>query len=223
MRIYSYSSYKRSPTGFAIGYIESSELSGEAYIELKHCNDEFIEKLFKAGDVKNVYGKIPDSNEYIYMVKKLECSFRNDDNEAAKKYCNFAFVFDNVTDYIKFKNNFDSQLLTKLMNEFIVPDGSIETFGLKIQKAALNKFVQCCMKETSSIQSVEDHITIEALSTNTDISAALSDLLSVNVSKEIGAVYSSKKKQGISAPIIIASIAVVVAIVIIAVIIASNH
>lgn len=218
MRIYSNSSYKYSPTGFAIGYVELSDLSNNNYSYLKVCKDDTIRKLFEAGEIKSVYGKLPGSDKYVYLVKKLECSFKNDDNVDSKKYGNFAFVFDNSTEYIRFKSNYDSKSLIKSMNEFIVPDGSVEKFGLKIQNSSLHKFIQDCLKDCASNIS-DDCLYIDTTSVNSDISKKLSDLLSVSVSKESGFTYCTKKKQSIAVPIIasviaVAAVAIVAALVV---------
>lgn len=221
MRIYSNSSYKYSPTGFAIGFVESSELTKDGYSLLKPCKDELIKKLFESGDVKFAYGKLPNSGKYVYLVKKLECSFRNDDNVEAKKYCNFAFVFDSVKEYSAFKINYNSQLLIRQMNSFIVPDGMIEKFGLKIQNSYLNEYINSCIKGDIPMD-VDSELYIDTTSSNNDISKKLSELFLISLCKENGSLYSTKKKQIVPIPIIASVIAAAIITIIVVTLLAGN-
>jgi len=222
MRIYSNSSYKYSPTGFAIGYVDQSEIENDGYSYLKPCDLDIIRKLFENGDIKGAYGKLPNSNKYVYLVKKLDCSFKNQDNVEAKKYCNFAFVFDSNSEYSDFKKNYDVQSLTKHMNDFIVPDGTVEKFGLSIQNSSLKMFLSGCLKG-SVINYSDEEFYIEATSSSTDISKKLSDFFSVNISREKDSKYSTKKKHGNAVPIIVGIVtAIAMATIIIITVTVSN-
>lgn len=147
MRAYVYCSYKFSPVGFQIGTIKYDAAQKNFYVPTQNNLDNFVIRAFEEGIVRKVYGLIPDSNKYIFLVKKLQQNNVDDPNEGMIDfYMNFAFEFDNFNDYNNFCGNFNKLLEEGTAAEecakFIVPDRQVETFALKINAEAFNSFIK---------------------------------------------------------------------------------
>lgn len=141
IRMYCYSTYKYSPVGFVIGYVDLPINSQSKFTELKKCQDRFVKYCFETGFVRNVYGKEPKKGHYCFMVKKLRCEFINEDNMPSHKICNFFFDFDDADEYKCFVRNYDKSQMESAMNDFIVPDSFAEFFALKLDTESLNKYI----------------------------------------------------------------------------------
>ena len=200
MRAYVYCSYKFSPVGFQIGTIKYDAAQKNFYVPTKDKLDNFVIKAFEEGFVRKVYGLIPDSGKYIFLVKKLQKRDVEDPNEGMIDiYMNFAFEFDNFNDYNNFCGNFNELLEAETAADecarFIVPDRLIETFALKIDAEAFNKFIKE-MLSTSSGRQVDKKIFVEVISAKLDKSK-LQEIFGRDFGKveEKKFVYPAEKKK----------------------------
>ena len=128
--LYSYCSYKGSPVGFRIG-----KTKVENEIELTLCDDninQFIRKSFESGMITCVFGKLPNSDKYVYLVKKLEYTGNNGESII---YMNFAWIFSDYEKYISFVSgikDLSDDKISEIMYKIIEPDSNDENFALKI-------------------------------------------------------------------------------------------
>lgn len=172
MRAYVYCSYKFSPVGFQIGTIKYDAARKNFYVPTKNNLDNFVVKAFEEGFVRKVYGLIPNSDKYIFLVKKLQQNNVDDPNEGMIDfYMNFAFEFDNSDDFNNFCGNFN-ELLEKgtaasECAKFIVPDRQVETFALKIDAEAFNSFIKEMLSKSDGGQ-VAKKIFVEVISAKID-------------------------------------------------------
>ena len=172
MRAYIYCSYKFSPVGFQIGTITYNAAQKDFYVPNKDKLDDFVVKAFEEGFVRKVYGLIPDSRKYIFLVKKLQKNNVTDQNEGTIDfYMNFAFEFDNFNDFNNFCGNFNELLETETAADrcakFIVPDRNVEDFALKIKADAFNKFIREMLNASSGRQG-DEKIYVEVISSKTE-------------------------------------------------------
>ena len=92
--LYSYCSYKGSPVGFRIG-----KTKVENEIDLTLCDDninQFVRKSFESGMITCVFGKLPKSDKYVYLVKKLEYTGNNGPLRISQ--CNY-MLYHNIQDH----------------------------------------------------------------------------------------------------------------------------
>ena len=172
MRAYVYCSYKFSPDGFQIGTIKYDAAQKNFYVPTKNNLDNFVICAFEEGIVRKVYGLIPDSNKYIFLVKKLQQNNIDDPNEGMIDFhMNFAFEFDNFNDYNNFCGNFNRLLEERTAAtecaKFIVPDRNVETFALKINAELFNGFIKDMLSKSDGGQ-VDKKIFVEVISSKLD-------------------------------------------------------
>ena len=128
--LYSYCSYKGSPVGFRIG-----KTKVENEIDLTLCDDninQFVRKSFESGMITCVFGKLPKSDKYVYLVKKLEYTGNNGESII---YMNFAWIFSDYGKYISFASGIKTlsdDKISEIMYKIIKPDSNDEKFALKI-------------------------------------------------------------------------------------------
>ena len=147
MRTYVYCSYQRSPVGFQMGVISYDAGEKNFYVPIKAGLDAFVVKAFEQGFVNRVYGLIPDSKKYIFLVKGLQQSDVKDANEGLTNfYMNFAFEFDKLNEFSSFYANFNEMLANGIAAEecaeFVIADRMVDTFALKIKADAFNSFFE---------------------------------------------------------------------------------
>lgn len=129
--LYSYCSYKGSPVGFRIG-----KTKVENEIDLTLCDDninQFVRKSFESGMITCVFGKLPKSDKYVYLVKKLEYTGNNGESII---YMNFAWIFSDYGKYISFASGIrtlSNDKISEIMYKIIKPDSNDEKFALKIK------------------------------------------------------------------------------------------
>lgn len=172
MRAYVYCSYKFSPVGFQIGTIKYDAAQKNFYVPTKNNLDNFVVKAFEEGFVRKVYGLIPNSDKYIFLVKKLQQNNVDDSNEGMIDiYMNFAFEFDNFDDFNNFCGNFNELLeegtAASECAKFTVPDRQVETFALKIDAEAFNSFIKEMLSKSDGRQ-VDNKIFVEVISAKLD-------------------------------------------------------
>lgn len=199
LRFYCYASYKFSPVGFAIGFADLADISGEEISRLEPCQDELVRRCFESGDIVRVYGKRPDSGSFCYMVKDLQCGFVNSDGVPSKKYGNFLFEFSEQEDYKSFSRGFSREKLEQAMNEFIQPDEHEDTFALKICVKPLEDYIRAAISDGESSDSPVrcKYLCFETDSSGEDVKDALTQIAGTEVSSAGKNCYSTKKKAPI--------------------------
>lgn len=144
IKAYIYCSYKLSPVGFKLGVIDITNNQTDDFIPEYKNIDNFIKNAFYQGMIKCVFGKIPQNNRYTVLIKKLR--FQGDKFRQADKYMNIAFEFDDFEEYKIFAGNiynlYGSQYegLIQRIASFIIPDGTVESYALKIDAKGINDF-----------------------------------------------------------------------------------
>lgn len=194
--MYCYSSYKYSPIGFALGYLEVPITDNSEFAELKPCDDDFVRKCFETGFIKHIYGKNPRTEHYIFMEKKLVCEFINEDGKASKKNCNFMFEFDNVEEYKNFKKNFNRNQLEMYMNDFIIPDSSVENYALKINSKAFNDYIELILNKKTNDETLDiecEELYFETLTSSSENCQKLSEIVGSAVNEWKPFKYSTRK------------------------------
>lgn len=142
-RIYSYCSYKQSPAGFQLGsaYITDQE-------KIRLSNDDlngFVQSSFESGMIKEVYGKLPRTDRYIYIVKKLKYVAEKEDEFAAIIHMNLAFEYDEFKDYIYFMKGIDkysSEEIAEKFHSIIIPDTKEADFALMLDGNQLSTLLR---------------------------------------------------------------------------------
>lgn len=152
MRAYIYCSYKFSPVGFQMGVIDYNPATTEDYIPENQSLNKFVVTAFEQGIITKIYGLIPSTAKYVYIIRKLKKNNVIDDNEGEiDLYMNFAFEFDDFNEYKNFRVNFEN--LDDAEDEcakFIVTDRSVKTYALKVKAAEFNNFVEQMLTATDS-------------------------------------------------------------------------
>ena len=146
MRAYIYCSYKNSPEGFCLGAITYNPDAVEDYIPAKDALNKCVVKAFDEGIIDKIYGLMPNTDKYIYLLRELKKRNALDSAEGEIDiYMNFAFEFDGYDEYRNFVGNFDSLSIeeaTDACAQFIQPDRSVDTYALKIKAVEFNAFVK---------------------------------------------------------------------------------
>ena len=186
MRAYVYCSYKFSPVGFQIGTITYDAAQKNFYVPTKDALDDFVVKAFEQGFVKKMYGLIPESRKYIFLVKKLQQNNVEDPNEGTIDfYMNFAFEFDSFGEFNNFCGNFEELLESERAGEecakFIVPDRTVETFALKMDAATFNGFMDKMLRK-ASVGQVDKKLFVEVISSKLD-GSKLKDVFGLDFGK----------------------------------------
>ena len=91
MRIYYYCTYKNSPAGFHVGYIEYGQQGGGAYMLEDKEIDPFIRQWLESGMIRSAFGAMPsmeDGENTFFLVKK---KLRKKEDEV-DYYMNIAIV-----------------------------------------------------------------------------------------------------------------------------------
>lgn len=199
MIMYCYSTYKFSPVGFSVGYINVPVEEKNEYAFLTPCKDNFVSKCFETGIIKGIYGKYNKNEHYYFMIKGLKCDFVNEDNVPSHKKCNFLFEFrkDELDKYRRFFRNYKKEELEKAMNEFIIPDSSAAKFALKIHSHKLNEYINSVLsKNEKTEKNVEcDDLVFFTMSSEPENNKILSDIVGCEISKVGESRYSTKKKS----------------------------
>ena len=147
LKVYTYCSYKFSPVGFRHGVFEfdTDNYTDEYIVPVTDsATSSVVRNCFVEGLVQKAVGKIPETNEYIILLKGLECDYVNEDGMPAKKYGNFAFSTANKETYINLKNYLDSLSVTQLseaMNFFLIPDSDAGDTAIKIDVKRFTDFI----------------------------------------------------------------------------------
>jgi len=161
MKIYVYCSYKLSPVGFKLGTIDYNCDKDEDFCYLP--KDEnincYVEKAFCEGIIKKISGKLPNSEKYIYMIKKIHYTNTNSSEDmGSNKKGNFAFEFDSYDEYKMFSDKPNIDKLAEIMDKFIVPDLNVEenSYALKIKHKELTEFINLLKNDKSKHQRKDD-------------------------------------------------------------------
>ena len=139
MQIYYYCSYEGSPAGYHIGKVETS--SYDIDLQEPSCDkiNPFIQQCFENGIVRGGYGKIPESADTYFLLKKKFTATK----EKVKYYINFAIVTDEWTEFeaLMQKENTETEIINNYL-ESIKPD-TLFYFGYRIQTEKIKKISSC--------------------------------------------------------------------------------
>ena len=139
MQIYYYCSYEGSPAGYHIGKVETS--SYDIDLQEPSCDkiNPFIQQCFENGIVRGGYGKIPESADVYFLLKKKFTATK----ENVKYYINFAIVTDEWTEFeaLMQKGNAETEIINNYL-ESIKPD-TLFYFGYRIQTEKIKKISSC--------------------------------------------------------------------------------
>lgn len=147
MKIWFYCSYFNSPVGFQLGFVNTTCLS--EHLE-KGTPHRLLERCFSYQGVKEAYGKIPGTENYV-AVRPISGS------ADGRTYLNFGFEtnsmeeFRGVVAFLKKYRDRDVELFQKLLPG-VSEDPSDSTFGIRINIAHLKTILQ----EILSISNSED-------------------------------------------------------------------
>lgn len=208
IKVYTYCSYRFSPVGFILSVFE---------VDTDNENEEFIIPstdfnvssiicdCFAESLVQKAYGKMPDTNEYIILLKGLECDFVNEDGIPSKKYANFAF---STTDAIAYNNlsniitNLSMEQLSEAMNLFLIPDSNAGDVALKIDVKQFINFIRNISNPSNSNESTKGFSIISSSSGDKVIKTLSECFSKYSVISTSGNNYQIKKKDVQLFPII---------------------
>lgn len=145
MITYVYCSYSGSPCGYRLGKFDSNQEKDIIRLDSEKINSAII-KVLKNDFIKTAYGNIPNTDEYIVVLKDLEFESKRD-AEVRKKYFNFAFAFASAELAYEFsrklmmsmKNNAVKNL--DYFDSFVVVDKKDKAFGLTIDKTVFDSWI----------------------------------------------------------------------------------
>ena len=214
MRAYVYCSYKFSPAGFKMGTITYDAAQKDFYVPTNTNLDKIVVKAFEQGFVRKIYGRIPDSQKYILLVKKLQQNDVEDPNEGTiDVYMNFAFEFDSFGDFNNFCGNFNALTNATAAEEcakFIVPDRNVDTFALKIDAKNFNSFIAKMLSSNNGGQE-DKNFFVEVVPAELD-TAKLRETLGCDFSKVADKKFCRAAQKKNPFPLIPLTVAIVTAI-----------
>ena len=150
--IHVYCSYRLSPVGYHYGVLRYPVSGGGDYCALASPEESpatrFVKTAFDNGFITKVIGKIPDSNSYVFLVKRYHYSYPEGHADIGKDVSmNMAFEFSEAGDYNRFVLSFDRELnddeaeLNRKMADMIHPDYAIPDYALNINRENLDAFM----------------------------------------------------------------------------------
>lgn len=157
-----------------------------------------IRECFAEGLVQKAFGKMPGSNEYIILLKGLECDFVNEDGMPAKKYGNFAFSTTDPTTFNNLSANISalSMLqLSEVMNSFLIPDSKAGDAAIKIDTKRFIDFILSASNASHSTESLNGFNIISSSSGDKVISTLTDRFPEYSVIPTSGNHYQLKKKS----------------------------
>lgn len=175
IKVYTYCSYKFSPVGFKHGAFQlDTENSNDEYVvPSSNSTPPIVCTCFVQSLIKGAEGKIPDTEEYIILLKGLECDFVNEDGEPSKKYGNFAFSTDEIESYNNLIN-VDLNELSKAMNSFLIPDSKAGEAAIKIDTKQFIDFIENVSNKSDSTES-PNYLTIRSSSSGDKVIKTLKE------------------------------------------------
>ena len=176
---------------------------------------------------------MPETNEYIILLKGLECDFVNEDGMPAKKYGNFAFATTDPITYNNLNNNIESLSMVQLseaMNSYLIPDSDAGDAAIKIDVKRFVDFILSVSTPSYSNDGMNDFSIISSSSGDKVITTLSDRFPEYSVVLSSGNNYQFKKKSLdaqrlpiiqyikerplIAIPVIVALIAAIIAVLI---------
>lgn len=189
IKVHSYCSYKHSPSGFVYGSFEVGEKTDNAdYYLSDENNNSIVQTAFENGIIRRLCGKIPDSHNYIFLIRKLKYNYGNDHSDIGREVqMNFAFEFDSFSEFLSFICGYysneeqDAPALNHQLADCIIPDKSVDTYKYRISKNALTSWITSIKQPLSNVENEQNKkyknsIYITASSANTDYTEQIQDL-----------------------------------------------
>lgn len=201
LKVHAYCSYKLSPSGYNYGTFSRGDASDEFYELSSEGKSEIVAKAFETNYISKLSGKIPDSCNYIFLIRKYKHSYDNHDDFGKTVYINIAFEFDIYNEYNRFIASFgdvEYGCMCERLADFIVPDSSVSLFALKINKARFDKFMEEMLVSDPIKDVNKECIEITTISSSVDYHNKICDLFSFDadrLSRGYGGsyVYTEKK------------------------------
>lgn len=189
IKVHSYCSYKHSPLGFVYGSFEvkGKDVDNADYY-LSGDNNVIVQTAFENGIIRRLCGKIPNSSDYIFLVRKLKHNYGNNHPDIGREVqMNFGFEFDSFEEFQSFTSGFlcvekqDAQSLYEQLADCIIPDETVETYKYKILKNRFNTWIDTIKKQLSDNDSelfkrYKKQICITTSSTVTDYTEEICNL-----------------------------------------------
>ena len=201
IKVYTYCSYKFSPAGFRHGAFQlDTENSNDEYVvPSSDSTPPIVRNCFVQSLIKGAKGKIPDTEEYIILLKGLECDFVNEDGEPSKKYGNFAFSTDEIESYNNLINvyNLDLNRLSKAMNSFLIPDSKAGEAAIKIDTKQFIDFIEN-VPNTSDSTKDQNYLTIRSSSSGDKVIKTLKEEFPEYSVESIGKCHYQLKKKALN-------------------------
>lgn len=197
IKVYTYCSYKFSPVGFRHGVFQlDTENSNNEYVVPTIDSDisPIVRNCFVEGLIQKAMGKIPETTEYIILLKGLECDFVNEDGMPAKKYGNFAFSTTDPTTYTNLSALSMSQL-SEAMNSFLIPDSNAGDAAIKIDTKRFIDFILSVSITSHSTESLNEFNIISSSSGDKVIKTLTDRFPEYSVISTGGNYYQIKKKS----------------------------
>jgi len=201
IKVYTYCSYKFSPVGFRHGVFQlDTENSNNEYVVPTIDSDisPIIRNCFVEGLIQKATGKIPETTEYIILLKGLECDFVNEDGMPAKKYGNFAFSTNDPTTYNNLNTNISALSMLQLseaMNSFLIPDSNAGDAAIKIDTKRFIDFILSVSITSHSTESLNEFNIISSSSGDKVIKTLTDRFPEYSVIPANGNHYQLKKKS----------------------------
>lgn len=141
MEIYYYCSYTGSPVGFQLGRLDCEKLAKNAGSLSKDGILPLIKNCFDQGLVRRACGRIPETEQYVLLVKGLTAKGTGD-RATAEYYINFAFLMNKEEwDCLPRENLVDQQMTAEMFRDSMQLD-SESPFGYTVQSGNAQRLTQ---------------------------------------------------------------------------------
>ena len=188
--VHSYCSYKHSPSGFVYGSFVVDETNNTDYYLSDSNNAEIVQIAFENGIIRRLCGKRPDSESFIFLVRKLKYNYGNDYSDIGREVqMNLGFEFDSSDEFLSFVCGFckteesDAPALYKQLADCVIPDKSVEPYNYRISKRIIDSWIDSIKQplsndENKQFSKYKNRIYITAASSSTDYTEEIRALFS---------------------------------------------
>lgn len=179
IKVYAYCSYKSSPVGYQYGVFQvDSDKKKEEYItpDIKENIPPLVKNVIDnplSNGVNIAVGKLPNSKEYIIVIKNLKCKFTNEDGKESIKYGNFIFSTTDESDCKALYNKISRQSkeeLSNVLDSFLIfdPNANKGEISYKIDTKKFIDFINISDEKSNLNSNTENFNVIDMNSINED-------------------------------------------------------
>lgn len=199
MKVHVYASYKRSPVGFQLGSFSYIKDQMENYT-LSFCQDsKIIYEIFEQDFITEACGRLPHSNNNLFLIKDLEYTYDNHDEFGKIVYINIAFEISDSNEFSKFVSGYktyDESILAEKMANFIIPDDSNKEYGFVINAEHFNCFVNELLdRSVSQNANIERFELVTKASNRTSFDEKVREIFNLRFKKDENKYYYPPKKK----------------------------